>query len=116
MHSPISGPFESLRVTPSRALPAAPSRPLGDGSCPVAVRPPASLRRACARFRLQLMRVAILPSGALLVDTAPGDDEASDALSTGARTRIARAFARGTGHGLLLLGASEVDTPLPPPL
>jgi non-specific serine/threonine protein kinase len=61
------------------------------------------------------MRAAILPSGALLVDTAPGDGEASDGLSSGARTRIARAFARGTGHGLLTLGAAELDAPLPPP-
>src|SRR5436309_14170940 len=62
------------------------------------------------------MRVAILPSGALLADTAPGDDEASDGLSVAARTRVARAFARGTGHALLDLGATELDAPLAPPL
>src|SRR5436190_2020499 len=33
------------------------------------------------------MRVAILPSGALLADTAPGDDEASDGRSVADRTR-----------------------------
>src|SRR2546428_440865 len=39
------------------------------------------------------MRVAILPSGALLADTAPVDDEASDGLSVAARARLNRAFA-----------------------
>src|SRR5213594_3979884 len=62
------------------------------------------------------MRVAILPSGALLADTAPGDDEASDGLSVGARVRVARAFARGPGYALLDLGATELETPLAPPL
>src|SRR3989449_2109927 len=62
------------------------------------------------------MRVAILPSGALLADTAPGEDEASDGLSVGSRARVARAFARGSGHGLLDLGAAELDAPLAPPL
>ena len=61
------------------------------------------------------MRVAILPSGALLVDTA-GDDEARDGLSVAARARVARAFARGPGHALLDLGATELDAPLAPPL
>ncbi|HEU4370121.1 MAG TPA: ATP-dependent helicase, partial [Methylomirabilota bacterium] len=62
------------------------------------------------------MRVAILPSGALLADVAPVDDEASDGLSVAARARVARAFARGAGHALLDLGATEVDAPLAPPL
>jgi len=62
------------------------------------------------------MRVAILPSGALLADTAPGDDEASDGLSVAARARVARAFRRGPGHALLDLGATELDAALAPPL
>src|SRR2546428_8927032 len=62
------------------------------------------------------MRVAILPSGALLADTAPVDDEASDGLSVAARARVARAFGLGPGHALLALGATELDTPLAPPL
>jgi len=41
------------------------------------------------------MRVAILPSGALRADRAPGDDEASAGLSVAARTRVTRAVARG---------------------
>src|SRR5207249_11822277 len=58
----------------------------------------------------------ILPSGALLADTAPGDDEASDGLSVAARARVARAFGRGPGHALLDLGATELDAALAPPL
>jgi len=62
------------------------------------------------------MRVAILPSAALLADTARANDEASDGLSDTARARVARAFARGAGHALLDLGATELDAPLTPPL
>src|SRR2546422_11371554 len=62
------------------------------------------------------MRVAILPSGALFADAASSDDEASDGLSAAARVRVARAFARGPGHALLDLGATELDALLSPPL
>src|SRR5437899_5596421 len=62
------------------------------------------------------MRVAILPSGALLADAAPGDNEAGDGLSVAARARVARAFGRGPGHAMLDLGATELDAPLAPPL
>src|SRR6266478_3901565 len=62
------------------------------------------------------MHVAILPSAALLADTARANDEASDGLSDTARARVARAFARGAGHALLDLGATELDAPLTPPL
>src|SRR5213593_4114257 len=62
------------------------------------------------------MRVAILPSGALLADAAPGDDDASVGLSATARARIARAFRRGPGHALLDLGATELDAALAPAL
>jgi superfamily II DNA or RNA helicase len=62
------------------------------------------------------VRVAILPSGTLLLDTAPGPHDASDGLSPSARARVARAFARGPGHAPLDLGASELDAPLAPPL
>ena len=62
------------------------------------------------------MRVAIQPSGALLADTVPREDEASDGLSVAARARVARAFARGPGHALLELGATELDATLAPPL
>jgi superfamily II DNA or RNA helicase len=62
------------------------------------------------------MRVAILPSGALLADTAVGDDEAADGLSVAAHGRVIRAFRRGPGHGVLQLGAAELDAALSPPL
>ena len=62
------------------------------------------------------MRVAILPSGALLAEAIAGEEPASDGLSASARARVARAFERGAGHALLDLGAIELDTPLPPPL
>jgi non-specific serine/threonine protein kinase len=62
------------------------------------------------------MRVAILPSGALLADAARGDDETSDGLSVAARARVVRAFERGLGHALLDLGSTELDAPLAPPL
>ena len=39
-----------------------------------------------------------------------------DGLTTAARTRVARAFERGAGHGLLLLGASEPEAKLSPGL
>ena len=62
------------------------------------------------------MRVTILPSGALLADQADDQDEPPDGLSDAARARVARAFARGTGHALLDLGTMEVDAPLAPSL
>jgi len=62
------------------------------------------------------MRVAILPSGALLADAPRGGDEAGDGLSGVARARVARAFGRGPGHALLDLGSTELDAPLVPPL
>src|SRR6185369_5488316 len=52
--------------------------------------------------------------GAVLVD--PLDVEAGDGLSSAGRTRILAAFARGTGHGLLDLGTTELDAALSPPL
>ena len=67
-------------------------------------------------LELRAMRVAILPSGALLADAAPGDDDATDGLSVAARARVLRAFARGAGHALLDLGTTELDAPLAAPL
>jgi non-specific serine/threonine protein kinase len=65
-----------------------------------------------------MLRVAMLPSGALLVDAAPrADDESGDdGLTPAARARVAAAFARGPGHGLLDLGTIELDAPLDPAL
>ena len=57
--------------------------------------------------------VTIFPSGALRVDLT-GDDESG--LSAAARTRVAAAFERGVGYGLLDLGTTEVDAALAPEL
>ena len=55
--------------------------------------------------------VTVFPSGALRVDLS-GDEDTG--LSAAARARVAAAFERGVGHGLLDLGTTEVDTPLIP--
>jgi superfamily II DNA or RNA helicase len=52
------------------------------------------------------------PHGAL--NLKPSDD--APALDEVRGTRLQQAFARGSGHGLLCLGADEVGTSLPPPL
>jgi non-specific serine/threonine protein kinase len=57
--------------------------------------------------------VTVFPSGALLVELA-ADDAAG--LSAAARARVAAAFERGGGHGLLDLGTTELDAALTPPL
>ncbi len=62
------------------------------------------------------MRVAILPSGALLAEAISDEAPASDGLSVSARARVARAFGRGAGYALLDLGATELDSSLAPPL
>ena len=54
--------------------------------------------------------LALTPAGTLVVRDAPDDGP----LDPASAERIAAAFARGTGHGLLQLGAAEVDTSLPP--
>jgi non-specific serine/threonine protein kinase len=56
--------------------------------------------------------VAVKPNGKLVVRAA----ERGDRLDGGAVARIAAAFEVGTGQGLLQLGATEVDTALPPAL
>jgi non-specific serine/threonine protein kinase len=52
----------------------------------------------------------LTPHGHLLL--MPDADEPP--LEAGLQERLARAFARGAGHGLLLLGADETATVLPP--
>lgn len=53
--------------------------------------------------------LALTPAGTLVVRDAPD----ADPVDSAAAERIGAAFARGAGHGLLQLGAAEVDTPLP---
>ncbi len=54
--------------------------------------------------------LALTPAGALVAREVPDVDPVDSATSE----RIQAAMARGAGHGLLLLGAAEVDTPLSP--
>jgi len=54
--------------------------------------------------------LALTPAGTLVVREAPD----ADPVDPAGAERIRVAFARGGGHGLLHLGAVEVDTPLPP--
>ena len=54
--------------------------------------------------------LCLTPHGRLML--APGEDGA--ALSGERAARLEAGFARGTGHGLLLLGAVEVGSVLPP--
>jgi len=58
--------------------------------------------------------VTIFPSGALLVDVGRVDEDIG--LSAAACARVAAAFERGVGHGLLDLGATEPDAALSPAL
>jgi len=63
------------------------------------------------------LRLAVAPSGALLVDTGGADPgETNDGLTPVSRARVTAAFGRGSGHGLLHLGTVELDTSLTPPL
>ena len=55
--------------------------------------------------------LSLSPSGALRLSPRSAGDPALDATSG---PRIAAAFSRGTGDGLLHLGAVEVETALPP--
>jgi superfamily II DNA or RNA helicase len=54
----------------------------------------------------------LTPHGALALKPA----EETPAMEPALAARLERAFARGSGHGLLHLGAEEVGTALPPPL
>jgi hypothetical protein len=56
------------------------------------------------------LSLILTPHGRLLVEEC--DDAA--VLAEDVAERIERAFARNAGHGLLQLGAAEVETALPP--
>jgi non-specific serine/threonine protein kinase len=56
--------------------------------------------------------LTLTPSGHLLFTSA----DATEPAATGIGPAVERAFARGSGHGLLELGAAEVGTPLAPEL
>jgi non-specific serine/threonine protein kinase len=56
--------------------------------------------------------LVLTPGGRLLL----AHDSDAPALPGDLSRRLEASFARGSGHGLLQLGAAEVDTPLPPEL
>ena len=62
---------------------------------------------------LTSLSLALSPTGRLSVDTDPPHPSPLDADTAG---RIATAFTRGPGHGLLHLGAAEIEARLPPVL
>ncbi|HEY3352108.1 MAG TPA: DEAD/DEAH box helicase [Polyangia bacterium] len=70
--------------------------------------PPAS--PAAATAAAHDLAPALTPHGRLYL--APADDALP--LDPAVATRLAAAFERGSGHGLLQLGAAEVQTVLPP--
>ena len=61
---------------------------------------------------MQALAPVLSPHGALSLK--PSDQ--AGAFEVGRSTRIAEAFARGSGHGIFSLGAEEVGTSLPPSL
>ena len=62
---------------------------------------------------LTSLSLALSPTGRLSVDTDPPHPSPLDTDTAG---RIATAFTRGPGHGLLHLGAAEIEARLPPVL
>jgi len=65
---------------------------------------------------MMMLAPLLTPHG--LLTLAPSPDAAGElaALEPERGARLQQAFARGSGHGLLLLGADEVGTALPPTL
>jgi non-specific serine/threonine protein kinase len=64
---------------------------------------------------MTMLAPVLSPHGVLAVAPSSEADEAS-ALSPERVLRLEQAFARGSGHGLLVLGADEVGATLPPTL
>ena len=64
---------------------------------------------------MMLLAPVLTPHGLLTLGQAVEAEQAL-ALEPGKLLRLERAFARGSGHGLLVLGVDEVGTPLPPVL
>ena len=56
------------------------------------------------------LSLSLTPHGRL----APARDAEAPSLESGLQDRLLPAFERGSGHGLLLLGADEAGTALPP--
>ena len=58
----------------------------------------------------------LTPHGLLTLAPSPDAADEKSALDPAGGARLQQAFARGSGHGLLCLGADEVGTTLPPTL
>src|SRR6202162_6677707 len=56
------------------------------------------------------LSLGLTPHGRLVLTP----DAEAPPLDTGLRERLLQAFKRGSGHGLLMLGADEAGTSLPP--
>src|ERR1017187_6005779 len=56
------------------------------------------------------LSLTLTPHGRLMLAPDPGGPP----LDTGLREKFQKAFERGSGHGLLLLGAEETGSLLPP--
>jgi superfamily II DNA or RNA helicase len=65
---------------------------------------------------MMMLAPLLTPLGLLTLAPSPDAAEEPAALEPERAARLQQAFARGSGHGLLLLGADEVGTALPPTL
>jgi superfamily II DNA or RNA helicase len=63
-----------------------------------------------------MLAPSLTPQGLLRLAPSPDAPDENAALEPARGARLERAFARGSGHGLLCLGADEVGTTLPPRL
>jgi SNF2-related domain/SNF2 Helicase protein/Helicase conserved C-terminal domain len=73
----------------------------------------ASRRESQEVFGTMAFAPVLTPHGRLMLRETEAE---APALEPARGARLAKAFARGSGHGLLALGADEVGTALPPPL
>ena len=60
--------------------------------------------------KMEGVALCLTPHGRLVIVS----DSGAQPLDTGLAERLQEAFARGSGHGLLLLGVDEAGTTLPP--
>src|SRR5260370_25016803 len=90
------------------------------------IRRPGTYRKTLAAWRanrsdrkgctLMVMLAPVLSPHGVLTLARALEADAAPALELACGVRLEQAFARGSGHGLLVLGADEVGTVLPPTL
>src|ERR1700680_4997558 len=73
-------------------------------------RSPSSIRGDRKGASIMMLSPVLTPHGSLILR------QAEEALGSEPHSRLEQAFVRGTGHGLLYLGADEVGTALSPVL